>query len=93
MSSEKTFLLELRDQAKNTSHEVARGALRDAADSIEYAIKQLVIFPSHERMQVLNCAWSRALRLSSEAINTTPTSPLGGAAKVEPYNVTLAKAA
>lgn len=94
MTGEKTFLLELRDQAKNTSHEVTRNALRDCADAIEHAIKQLVIFPSNERMQALNCAWSRAYRLADQATTSTPpTGPLGGAGKIEPYNMTLAKAA
>lgn len=79
MCSDKTFLLELRDQAKLTSDEVLRGALYDSANTLEFRLKETFAFPNEANMQLLNSAWARADRVLRAAKDATPTGPQGGA--------------
>lgn len=82
LSAEKTFLLELRDQAKLTSDEVLRGALYDSANFLDHALKETYLFPSTTNMQWLNCAWSRADLILRGARDANQPSPSGGAMAV-----------
>lgn len=82
MSSEKTFLLQLRDQAKLTSDEVMRGALYDSANTLDHVLKETYSFPSCTNMQRLNSAWARADRVLRAAQDASPTDPKGGALNV-----------
>lgn len=79
MSAEKTFLLELREQAKLTSDEVLRGALYDSANTLDHVLKETFAFPSCTNMQRLNSAWARADRVLRAVRDAVPPGPQGGA--------------
>ena len=77
---EKTFLLELRDQAKQEPNAELRADLRRHADLISDAISYLEANPTATNMVVLNGLWSRAQRLlmrSEEGVG-----PEGGGGKM-----------
>lgn len=92
--TEKTFLLELRDQAKLTSDEVLRGALYDSANTLDHVLKETYLVPSTTNMQRLNSAWARADLILRGARDANQPGPSGGAmqAPEAPFE-TQAKAA
>lgn len=79
--TEKTFLLELREQAKLTSDEVLRGALYDSANTLDHVLKETYLFPSTTNMQRLNSAWARADLILRGARDANQPGPQGGAAE------------
>ena len=79
--TEKTFLLELRDQAKEEPSDVLRDDLRNHADRISEAIYNLDASPTPSNMVALNGIWARAQRLlmrSQEGVG-----PEGGGGKMQ----------
>lgn len=62
MSDEKTFLLELREQAQQEWRPLHRALLRDWADEIDYAIKELAKSPTRKNLARLNNYWARGWR-------------------------------
>lgn len=82
--TEKTFLLELRDRAKEERSAVLRGELRNHADLIGEAIYNLDASPTPSNMVALNGLWARARRLlmrSQEGAG--PEGGGGGALRVD----------
>lgn len=84
----KSFLLELRDAAKDCPNVLTRKLLRDAADDLDRAIAALNDNPTVENMQTLNGKWVLAVRVLKTATVTPPPSGTSGAG--EPDKVLLA---
>lgn len=82
MSDEKTFLLELREQAQQEPALYLRMFLRDEADFIDTAIKELAQSPTRAKMIMLNCAWARGERLLMQSQQPEPEPPLAGSPEV-----------
>lgn len=82
--TEKTFLLEIRDQAKSEASAILRDELRNYADLLAVAITMLDHFPTTSNMVRLNGLWARAQRLlmrSQEGAG--PEGGGGGALRVD----------
>jgi hypothetical protein len=83
MSDEKTFLLELREQAKEEPSALLRSFLRDQADLIDDAIKVLAKAPTRSNMVILNGLWARGERyLMRSQERPEPEPPLAGTPEV-----------
>jgi len=81
--SEKTFLLELRDQAKEEPAPFLRMFLRDQADLIADAIKAFAKSPTRSNMVILNGLWARGERyLLQSQERPEPEPPLAGTPEV-----------
>ena len=82
--TEKTFLLQLRDQAKEEPNDDLRVELWVTADFVETALGVLYRYPTTSNMVTLNGIWARAQRLlirSEEGVG--PEGGGGGAMRVE----------
>jgi hypothetical protein len=83
-----TFLLQLRDAAKDCSNVDYRAKLRQAADSVDVAIRKFAADSTQERMIDLNGAWSHAQRVLKNVPPEGEPAPVGGAP--EPAKLALA---
>lgn len=82
MSDEKTFLLELREQAQQEPALYLRMFLRDQADLIDNDIGVLAKSPTRANMVTLNGAWARGERLLMQSQQPEPEPPLAGSPEV-----------
>ena len=81
--TEKTFLLELRDQAKEEPNAVLRDELRYYADRIEDVTEDLFISPTPSNMVRLNGLWAHAQRLLMRSQEGAGPEGGGGAMRVD----------
>lgn len=84
----KTFLLELRDAAKQCSNLQYRELLKTAADRIQFRLDQIFHEPTQENMVTLNGAWARAVAVLRDVPpEAEPTPPVSSAAEVMPMRM------
>ena len=83
----RSFLLEVREIARNCPDLLLRKVVRDAADEVDGALRALILDTTKENMVRLNCAWSRACRVAEQA-RPTPDDGGGGGSMRQP-EVTL----
>lgn len=63
MREDTSFLLNCREAAKTCTDRLTAKLLKDAADQVDFWLRQLNDLATIERMMRLQCAWSRAQRL------------------------------
>lgn len=74
-----TFLLELRDTAKECADVRTRNALRKSADNLASALAALAKSPTRENMEDVNGRWAFAERVLRVANEGKDDGPRGGA--------------
>jgi hypothetical protein len=80
MSDEnQSFLLTLRDAAKNCPDVLTRKLIRDAADELHTSVSCMAARPSPENMRRLNGTWAKAVRVLSNASTSGDDNSRGGA--------------
>jgi hypothetical protein len=72
-----SFLLEVREIARNCPDLLLRKVVRDAADDVDAALRALMLDTTKENMARLNSAWARAWRVA-ELAKPTPGDDGGG---------------
>jgi hypothetical protein len=87
----KSFLLEVREIARNCPDVLMRKVVRDAADEVDSALRALILDTTTGNMKRLNGAWSRASRVA-ELAKLTPDDGGGGGTLRQP-EATLLEAA
>lgn len=81
--SDKTFLLELREQAQQEPDAFLRSLLREQADDIESAITVFQKSLTSETLARLNGEWARGWRyLTKSQERPEPEPPLAGSPEV-----------
>lgn len=79
-----SFLLTLRDTARQCPNVLTSKLLRDAADDLEHAINTLALSRTAESMRNLNASWVKAQRVLSTAAFPGGDNSRGGAMRDEP---------
>lgn len=78
-----SFLFECREAARVCYDILIAKMLRDAADELSAALKELDRLPSTENMQAAVALWTKAEMIRRKAMPTPDPSPISGTGELE----------